>query len=469
MAVIGIDDTDSRERGMCTTYLAARLAARLREAGDRARLDASGTPGTPVFRPVLVRLDPAVPHKTRGNAALAVHADLPVERAFEVARDEVEAAAETDDPHTHPGLVVAPGDPHEVSDDVADFSRRAMADRCSLDDALALIEASGYRAAGWKTGRGRIGALAAVGAWRALSASAGDGSVGSTDRTDGPARTDRSYELIAYREPERWGTPRDVDLDSVFEAAEAAYPVAWDTVDRVEGEPVCVPHTPGPVLYGVRGDDPGVVRAVASRIDSEPVHAAALFLTNQGTDAHLRDGAVGSLADGSAYRVDGVVSSEPETRRGGHVFVELGATADGRAEAAECGEDGAAPTVECAAFEPTKRFRDRVRALRPGDTVTACGEVAHGTLKLEKFAVRDLATTERVTPTCSDCGRRMESAGAGQGYRCRDCGTTAEGKVVRELERELDVGWYEVPPVARRHIAKPLVRGGFDAPVHPER
>jgi tRNA(Ile2)-agmatinylcytidine synthase len=37
------------------------------------------------------------------------------------------------------------------------------------------------------------------------------------------------------------------------------------------------------------------------------------------------------------------------------------------------------------------------------------------------------------------------------------------------LERELELGWYEVPPVARRHVAKPLVRGGFDAPVHPER
>ena len=37
------------------------------------------------------------------------------------------------------------------------------------------------------------------------------------------------------------------------------------------------------------------------------------------------------------------------------------------------------------------------------------------------------------------------------------------------LDRDLDVGWYEVPPRARRHVSKPLVRGGFDAPVHPER
>jgi len=63
----------------------------------------------------------------------------------------------------------------------------------------------------------------------------------------------------------------------------------------------------------------------------------------------------------------------------------------------------------------------------------------------------------------------MSSAGRGQGYRCRDCDTDAPGKVARELDRSLELGWYEVPPSARRHVAKPLVRGGFDGPVHPER
>ena len=463
MAVIGLDDTDSRDRGMCTTYLAARLAGRLRgEAGDPADA-ATGSP-TAVSRPVLVRLNPAVPHKTRGNAALAVHADVPADRAFDLARDELEAAAETDDPDTHPGLVVAHGSPHDVPDGVVSFSRSATRDLLDLDDALDLIEANGYRSAGWKTGRGRIGALAAVGATRALS-----------DPAYGPA--DRSYELIAYREPSRWGTPRSVDEASVFAAAEAGYPDAWDTVDRVEGEAVCVPHTPGPVLYGVRGDDPGAVRAVAAQIGSEPVDRAALFVTNQGTDAHLRDGVIGSLEGGCAYRVEAVVDGEPETRRGGHVFVELRAPEDA-AEAVDPSEPAAADggalshgaaTIECAAFEPTKRFRDRVRALRPGDRITACGEVSDGTLKLEKFAVRELVETELTTPECPDCGRRMESAGAGQGYRCRDCGTSTEGKVERRIRRELERGWYEVPPVARRHIAKPLVRGGFEGPVHPER
>ncbi|WP_339103115.1 tRNA(Ile)(2)-agmatinylcytidine synthase [Haloterrigena salinisoli] len=429
MTVVGLDDTDSRDRGMCTTYVAARIAERLRRGG------------TAVERCLLVRLNPAVEYKTRGNAALAIHTDADPDRAFDIARERLESLAETADERTHPGLVVTDDAPDAVADDVSAFTRQAIRDHLEIADAVALLERRGYRSWHVGDGRGRIGALAAVGAWNALS--------------------EWTTEYISYRESDRWGTPRDVDRESVFAAADRGYPDVWDTVDRGEGEAVCVPHTPGPILHGIRGDDPDAVRDVADRIESEPVASSQSFVTNQGTDVHLRKGTLESVADGRAYRVDGRVASDPETRRGGHVFVDL------EGETGTC--DGEPRRLECAAFEPTKRFRDRVRALRVGDRLTVCGEVARGTLKLEKFAVRDLVTTERVTPTCPDCERRMKSAGRNQGYRCRDCGTSADGKAERPLERDLERGWYEVPPCARRHIAKPLVRGGFDAPTHPER
>ncbi|WP_276299472.1 tRNA(Ile)(2)-agmatinylcytidine synthase [Halorussus lipolyticus] len=443
MTVLGVDDTDSRERGMCTTYLTARIADRMAEEATVERL-------------LLVRLNPAVEHKTRGNAALAVHTDADPERTFEIAREEISAVAETDDPRTNPGLVVAPGDPEDVPESVAEFAREAVRDLHSVEDAEAIIEDAGYRSAGWKMGRGKIGALAAVGAWSAFGgqAAVGKSEAVAGDDSCGVVPADWTYECISYREPERVGTPREVDAESVFEAANAAYPEAWDTVDRETGELVCVPHTPGPILHGVRGDDPEVVRRVAEAIESEPVERRVVFVTNQGTDAHLRDGLLAEVEDGRAYRVTGTVAEEPENRRGGHVFFSL---------------EDAGERLQCAAFEPTKRFRDRVRDLRVGDRITACGEVSDGTLKLEKFAVRDLNRTELVTPDCPDCGRSMESAGANQGYRCRDCKTSAPGKVERTVEREVEIGWYEVPPEARRHIAKPLIRGGFDAPIHPEK
>jgi tRNA(Ile2)-agmatinylcytidine synthase len=423
VTVIGLDDTDSRERGMCTTYVAATLADAIREAGGQ------------VQRRLLVRLNPAVEHKTRGNAALALHTDLDADGALTLAREHLDLA-ETDDPDTNPGVVVAPDNPERIDERVAAFAREALRGYHGIEDAVDLAAETGYETAHAGDGRGRIGALAAVGAWRALE--------------------EWTYECLSYRERERWGTPRSVDDDSVFAAAEAAYPDAWDTVDRGEGYAVCVPRTPCPILHGIRGDDPETVRAMADAIESEPVVNRATFVTNQGTDVHLRQVAgFADAADGRAYRVDCEVVGDPETREGGHVFCPV-TSADGA-------------RAEVAAFEPTKRFRDRVRALRLGDRITACGELSAGTLKLEKFAVRDLVETEPATPTCPDCGRSMASAGADQGYRCRDCSTSAPGKVECELDRDLELGWYEVPPCARRHVAKPLVRGGFDAPVHPER
>ena len=421
MTVVGLDDTDSREMGMCTTYAATELAAKIRDAGGH------------VERLLLVRLDPAVEHKTRGNAALSVHTDLDADRATALARETLDLAA-TDDPKTNPGAVVADCAPGGVPPQVADFALDAVREIQDRTTATLLADTAGFARLQRGNGRGCIGALAAVGAWAALD--------------------DWTYEHIAYREPERWGSDRDVDAESVHRAADRQYPAVWDTVDRESGYPVCVPRTPCPVLYGIRGDDPGDCRAVADAIESEPIDRRATFVTNQGTDVHLQDGTVGSLADDSAYRVDGTVAASPETREGGHVFVTL-AGGDAR--------------VDCVAFEPTKRFRDRVRALRVGDELTVCGEVTDGTLKLEKFAVRTLVRTEQVTPTCPDCGARMSSAGRNQGYRCRDCSTSADGTVERPIDRDLELGWYEVPPVARRHIAKPLVRGGFDGATHPER
>ncbi|MDQ2054942.1 tRNA(Ile)(2)-agmatinylcytidine synthase [Halobellus sp. H-GB7] len=425
MTIVGLDDTDSRERGMCTTYLAARLAEAVVDAGGR------------VDRKLLIRLNPAVEHKTRGNAALALHVDLEPEHALDLATAELEPLAETADPRTSPGVVVADDDPSDVPEAVSTFTRRAIRDFLEPADALRVADDAGYVHRGWAGGRGRIGALAAVGAWAALE--------------------EWTYEHISYRAFDRCGTPREVNTESVFDAAAKFHPQAWDTVDREEDEPVCVPNAPGPILYGIRGDDPDAVSDLAARIDSESIERSATFLTNQGTDVHLREGTLGELRDGRAYRIDGTVASDPETRRGGHVFFDLEARGD------------ADDSVDCVAFEPTKRFRDRVRALRSGDEVTVCGEVSDGTIKLEKFAVRSLRRTVETTPTCGECGRSMESAGRNQGYRCRDCGTSRSGPETVSVDRDLDVGWYEVPPCARRHIAKPLVRGGFDAPTHPER
>ena len=73
---------------------------------------------------------------------------------------------------------------------------RAVREIVAKEDALRAIRGLGpYR--GWKNGRGVIGAAAAA-AWRPR---------------------DRTYEVIAYREPSRWGTPREIQENpAVIEA-----------------------------------------------------------------------------------------------------------------------------------------------------------------------------------------------------------------------------------------------------------
>jgi len=189
--------------------------------------------------------------------------------------------------------------------DVADFARRALRHRLSLDEALTLADDHGFRHAAFGSGgetnteavagRGRIGALAAVGA--------------PQRSTTGPSSASPTASSIAAVRPA-------TSISSVFAAADRGYPTVWDTVDRGTGEAVCVPNAPGPILHGIRGDDANACREIAEEIASEPVERTATFLTNQGTDAHLAPGAIGDLRDGAGYRVAGVVASEPETKRG---------------------------------------------------------------------------------------------------------------------------------------------------------
>lgn len=422
MTIIGIDDTDSRHDGMCTTYVGHCIANRLSE-----QLDAV------VHNVLLVRLNPAAKHKTRGNAAVAIHTDAEATEASTIARDIVDDFACDDDDMTNPGVVVS--QQSKIPTDVSAFTLEAIQSIVTIEYAQELIESASYEVHTWGNGRGRIGALAAIGAWDALD--------------------EWTYENITYREESVRGTEREVDAESVFSVTKNEYPIVWDSVDRVRSDLVCVPHTPGPILFGIRGDEKTAVEKVSAGITSETIESQRTFVTNQGTDIHLQDSDIESVEDEKAYRVTGVVTEPPETREGGHVFFDI----------SEC--EDKAETLQVVAFEPTKHFRDVVRKLREGDELTVCGEVSQGTLKLEKFSVNSLNHIEYVNPKCPDCGRSMESAGANQGYRCRECSKSVESLSEHQIDRELSRGWYEVPPCARRHIAKPLVRGGFSKPTHP--
>jgi tRNA(Ile2)-agmatinylcytidine synthase len=126
---------------------------------------------------------------------------------------------------------------------------------------------------------------------------------------------------------------------------------------------------------------------------------------------------------------------------GGHVIFEIG--------------DGT-EALECAAFEPTKGFRNIIRQLHMGDEIKVYGSVKDNTLNIEKIEIISLNLHELRNPLC--CGKRMKSSGRGQGYRCEKCGAKAKEQIVEAVERNISTGFYEVPPSARRHLSKPLIR-----------
>jgi tRNA(Ile2)-agmatinylcytidine synthase len=401
---IGIDDTDS-PAGMCTTYLGAVLAGRL------------GAEGIPVHRALLVRLNPNVIWKTRGNAAVCIEAYGDAAKAFDIACRTVEELADFSGDMTNPGVVVA------EAPLPAGFYRKAVQGFCEIAEALEILgqEAALFR--GYKNGRGLIGATAAA-------ASSFD---------------DSTWELLAYRDPTLKDVPRDVDRESFFASERSTFPHTWDTVDESNGVVVCVPHTPDPVLFGIRGESPSWVRKARKLISSERPVLEQLYLTNQGTDAHLMTGTIGHLSEGFSYLVPGTVGSAPVTGRGGHVSFLL---------------SGGLETVRCMAYEPTKGFRDTVRKLLPGDALIVAGSFKQGTINLEKLFVRPAPGLIRERPPpCPACGKRMTSAGRNKGFKCRTCKNRSDLPERTTTGRSLQPGWYEVPPTARRHLAKPLCRG----------
>jgi len=443
--IVGIDDTDSRS-GMCTTYLCAYLV----DALHYGEVSISSAPR-------LVRLNPCIPYKTRGNGAVAFEvstttARTRLEDVKELVRSTVSEFSELDDANTNPGVVFIEDESMTNLSirQLKSYYERAVRTVLTLEDALAIITDFGFDYFGLKNKRGIIGALAAA-AFVILQRY---------------YRYDFTYELMAYREKERWGTPREIDERSVWEADAATYPLTWDTVDVANRRIVFAPHSPCPVLFGIRGDSVDALYKAYEIVDSEPVERVMLFITNQGTDFHLiTPGTEQKLLDYHSYILDGVVESNPVTITGGHVLFKLSSASL-----------STNTRVDCIAYEPTKGFRNIIRKLRQGDEVRVFGSFKCGTLNLEKIEIKSLKREELRNPRCERCGRSMESAGRGQGYRCKHCNTRREAKEVVTIDRAIEEGLYEVPPVARRHISKPLIRmrattkgGGESVIIHPSR
>jgi len=432
---IGIDDTDSADKGMCTTYLAPILKERFAYYGLDDIIDKS----------YLIRLNPNIPFKTRGNGAICLKLSLK-QFQFDLTGDNdretiindikyivkrcVEDLAVFSDPKTNPGIVFI----NNLNDleekaikEINEFSKSVLHRIIEIDEARRIIEEYDLDHFEYKNGRGLIGALSAIG----LSLNIEE--------------VDHTYELIAYRLSSNIGKKREIDEQSVFYADEVTYPKTWDTVDRFNNKVVFSPAGRDPVLYGIRGDDPYNIIKASNMIISEKIRSKNFFITNQGTDMHLNRSNIDKMVEYGSYIVEGRVSTNPYEIKGGHVFFEI---------------TDKTKSLKCAAFEPTKQFRKIIRMLRVGDVVEVFGGFKDNTLNIEKINIKKLNDIIYKNPICPLCGKRMESSGKNQGFRCKKCKMRAKNQVIEKIDRDIEEGFYEVPPSARRHLSKPLVRFG---------
>jgi tRNA(Ile2)-agmatinylcytidine synthase len=400
-----------------------------------------------IGHPRLVRLNPNVPWKTRGNGAVCfqigeghkkkikigqrknkdifsyslLKSDVCIHNyplVAELVQKTIEEFAQLNDMKTNPGFVIFKHQPKK------EMYKKAVTSVVSVKETIRQLDVLKAYYKGYKNKRGLIGAAASV-AWRPV---------------------DKTFEVISYRKPYRWGTKRRVDESSVI-LMDKQTSKTFDNFDYIHNHSRITPNSPCPILFGIRGDDPLELLDSLKMITSESFTGFLLFETNQGTDEHLQNKKISEVKPFESVTLEGVISENPYTIRGGHV---LFAISD---------ETG---SIDCACYEPTKEFRQVIRELRCGDVVEVVGGLRKKplTVNLEKINILSLKKiVEKIeNPLCPQCKKHMKSIGLNQGFRCKICGNKSNDAVLKEKPRLISLGWYEAPVCARRHLSKPLKR-----------
>ena len=421
---VGFDDTDSIKGG-CTTYIAALLVQELLSLGVEF-----------IDYPNIIRLNPNVPWKTRGNGTLCLRFkcnENDEDKVKENIVSTVESHSDLTCKGTDPGIVFFPKE--IIPKQIRSFAVDTIAGVVSLREATKLIRKHQAEALGFNSRRGIIGAFAAIGE---------------------TLQHDHTYEVLAYRVPENCGTKRRVDIESIFSMDRLTSPLTFNNVDDEKKRVIITPRGPDPILFGVRGETASIVKKAFKLVKPlEQVERWVVFRTNQGTDMHLKR--VKSLGEAKPYNpiiAKATVSAEPRMISVRHVIFSV------KDDVAE---------VDCAAYEPTGALRRAARELTIGDTVEVSGGVralssnVPLTINLEKMRILNLVL--RISyhnPVCNKCGKRLESMGKGQGFRCKKCNSKypALGKTEVVLNRNLRSGLYIASPRSQRHLTKPFVRYG---------
>ncbi|MEM4379836.1 MAG: tRNA(Ile)(2)-agmatinylcytidine synthase [Thermoplasmatales archaeon] len=420
MPIIGIDDTDS-SREMCTTYLTVEIL-------KRTSLDLIGFPK-------LVRLNPNIPIKTRGNGAIS----MLLGRGYGSKR----IVGMVDD---EPVYSYEKYSPEKIDIDIMSVIEKFSPREKNTNPALIVSDERPNPQYYWDAVREFVDFKSVLGriSGKISTINGNVGIVGANAAMSWPAET-ITYELIAYLEPTRWNGEHYVDDESAI-YLERNYSDMFDSYDFENRYNAIRPSTKTPVLFGLRGTDPELLAKHRINVKSEPYRSYIIYMTNQGTDDHL---VKRKISDSKIYQssiIEGYLNDNPVHLRGGIV---------------EFPVEDKSGIIVAVAMEPTKQFRSVISSLRKGDLVKVYGGITRpGYINVEKIQVKKISTVKIVLPpVCRKCGKKMESIGKNAGFRCRKCGSKSKYGIESFEERSISEGFYEVPIIARRHLARPLKLG----------
>ena len=415
---IGFDDTDS-PKAMCTTFLAYKLVNSLKQ--DNVKF---------LDYPRLIRFNPNIPWKTRGNGAvsLKIQTNNPtlvknkVKKFIRKFSDLKNGA--------NPGVVFY--ESQFIPNEFTEISKKALWSLITRRQIKKFISKNKLESFHIGNGQGLVGALGAI----------------------GYQFNDHTFELLSYRKKSQFGKKRNIVASSVKQMQEKTYPKTFNSFDTKKQKIIFAPRGPDPVFFGIRGEDAESLLNAAKMIQTkEKPIGHLIFKSNQGTGDHLKNELdITSIKPYSSGVIEGEISEQPKILQGGHITFVIRKT----------GHD-----LRCFLYKPTG-ITNEASQLIIGDKIRVGGGIRrasgkHGrVLNIEFFEVLHLEKMKILTnPTCMTCHKKMKSKGRNQGYECIKCGNKAARKVPQILPRKIKNQLYIPQSSAHRHLTRPQQRTNF--------
>ena len=412
---IGIDDTDS-PKGMCTTFLAYKIVKFLEK--NKVQF---------VDYPSLIRFNPNIPWKTRGNGAvrLSIKTNNPKKIKNKITKF-VDDYSETKN-GANPGLVFYENE--IVTPSFHKFSELALWKLISREKAKQFILENKIDSFYLGNGQGLVGAIGAI----------------------GYKFSDHTFELLSYRKKSQFGKKRIIAKDSVKNMQSVTFPETFNSYDIESDRALITPHGPDPVFYGIRGENAESV-VTASKIvkANEKLDGYMVFKSNQGTSDHLKNELdVNDLRPYTSGFLVGQVCNNPIMMQGGHVFFSI------RVKGKK---------IKCGIYKPTKIttiaqnliLNDKIRI---GGGIRKASKNHERIVNVEFLDVIELAKDIQVSnPSCKKCSKKMKSKGSKQGFECTKCGNRSYVKSTSEIPRKIQCKLYLPVMSAHRHLTRPYQR-----------